>query len=320
MIGTAGCQSRPEPFGGRHEARERTVLTAATNMLLRRTVRRWFDLEPDVATVRRKLDAFIGRIDALPHGYSAAPVGQAGGATLHLIAPARGLAADAPLTLYFHGGGYIVGSPASHAAFCARLARQTGGSVLFADYRLAPEHPFPAAFEDGVAALRDAAARAGGRLFIAGDSAGGGLALAVAQAAVAQGLRQPDGLILISPWADLTLSGPSIVANAATDALLSTKILIRMRSAYLGSHDPADRRASPLFDPNIRLPPVLLIYSLAEVLRDDAIRVAAQLRRGGTRVVEAPFKGMPHVFPLFRVLPAARRALREIGKFVAAPV
>jgi epsilon-lactone hydrolase len=293
------------------------VLTAVTNMLLRRTVRRWFDLEPDVATVRRKLDAFIGSIDRLPHGYSVVPIGQAGGATLYLIAPERSAPADAPLTLYFHGGGYIVGSVASHAAFCARLARQTGGTVLFADYRLAPEHRFPAAFEDGVAALQEAVVRGRGRLFIAGDSAGGGLALAIAQAALAQGMRQPDGLILISPWVDLTLSGPSMVENAANDAMLSTKILIRMRSAYLDSQNPADRRASPLFDPNIRLPPVLLIYSLAEVLRDDATRLAAQLRRGGTHVVEVPFKAMPHVFPLFRILPAAGRALREIGKFVA---
>jgi acetyl esterase/lipase len=293
------------------------MLTAVTNMLLRRTVRRWFDLEPDVPTVRRKLDAFIGRIDALPRGYSAAPVGQAGGATLYMIAPERALPPGAPLTLYFHGGGYIVGSLASHAAFCARLARQTGGTVLFADYRLAPEHRFPAAFEDGVAALQEASLRAQGRLFLAGDSAGGGLALAVAQAALVQGNRPPDGLILISPWADLTLSAPSMVANAATDAMLSTKILIRMRAAYLDDKDPADRHASPLFDPNIRLPPVLLIYSLSEVLRDDATRLAAQLRRGGTEVTEAPFRGMPHVFPLFRILPAAGRALHEIGKFVA---
>ena len=286
-------------------------------MLLRRTVRRWFDLEPDVAIVRRKLDAFIGRIDALPGGYSAAPVGQAGGATLYAIAAERGVAPDAPLTLYFHGGGYIVGSLASHAAFCARLARQTGGTVLFADYRLAPEHRFPMAFEDGVAALQEASLRARGRLFVAGDSAGGGLALAVAQAAVTLGIRQPDGLILISPWADLTLSGQSMVANAASDAMLSTKILIRMRAAYLDDNDPADRRASPLFDPNIRLPPVLLIYSTSEVLRDDSTRLAAQLRRGGTEVVEMPFHGMPHVFPLFRILPAAGRALKEVGKFVA---
>jgi acetyl esterase/lipase len=128
------------------------MLTAATNMLLRCTVRRWFDRETDMHTLRRKLDAFTSRTDRMGHGYRAVPAGTAGGAALHLIGPAGGLPAEAPLTLYFHGGGYIVGGLASHAAFCARLARETGGAVLFADYRLAPEHRFPAAFEDGVAA------------------------------------------------------------------------------------------------------------------------------------------------------------------------
>jgi epsilon-lactone hydrolase len=142
------------------------------------------------------------------------------------------------------------------------------------------------------------------------------LALAVAQAAVVQGIRQPDALILISPWTDLTLSGPSMVTNAAADAMLSTKILIRMRGAYMELQDPADRRASPLFDPNARLPPVLLIYSESEVLRDDSTRLAAQLRARGTRVVAAAFKGAPHVFPLFRILPSAGKAMKEIGAFV----
>jgi acetyl esterase/lipase len=291
------------------------MLTAVMNMLLRRTVRRWFDTEPDLKTVRRKLDALIGRTDPLSSRYACTPAGMAGGATLHLIAPKRPSPPGAPLTLYFHGGGYIVGSLASHGAFCGRLANRIGGAVLFADYRLAPEHRFPAAFEDGVAAYHAALAQSTGKLFVAGDSAGGGLAITVAQAARAQGLREPDGLILFSPWADLTLSAPSMVSNAATDVMLSTKILIRMRSAYLNMHDPADRHASPLFDPNARLPRVLLIYSLAEVLRDDSTRLAAQLRAAGTEVVEAAYRGMPHVFPLFRILPAARRALREVEAF-----
>ncbi len=293
------------------------MLTAFTNMLLRRTVRRWFDSEPDPKIVRRKLDQLIGRTDAMPSRYSATPAGQAEGAALHLIAPKRPLPPSAPLTLYFHGGGYVVGSLASHGAFCARLANRTGGTVLFADYRLAPEHRYPAAFEDGVAAYKAALAQATGKLYIAGDSAGGGLAIAVAQAARAEALREPDGLILFSPWTDLTLSAPSMVSNAATDVMLSTKILIRMRSAYLNAHDTADRHASPLFNPNAHLPPVLLIYSLAEVLRDDSTRLAAQLRAAGTTVVEAAFRGMPHVFPLFRVLPASRRALREVAGFTA---
>jgi len=296
------------------------VLTALTNALLRRTVRRWFESEPDIAVLRAKLTRFVTTLDSLPGSAKVTPAGNAGGAPLHLIGPARDAApGDGPLILYFHGGGYIVGGLPSYAAFCARLAQASGGRVLFADYRLAPENPFPTAVEDGLAALRHAATVANGPLFIAGDSAGGGLALAITQAA-ARGtdevLRKPDGLILISPWTDLTLSGPSMVSNAATDAMLNTKILARMRSLYLGSQEPADRRASPLFDPNTHLPPTLLIYSTTEVLRDDATRLAANLRLGGTHVTDSPYAGKPHVFPLFKAVPGAGRAVREIGAFV----
>jgi acetyl esterase/lipase len=293
------------------------VLTAITHALLRRTVRRWFEFEPDVPTMRRKLDRFVTTIDSMQRGYR---VNQAGPG-LHIIEPVNaGLPADAPLILYFHGGGYIVGGLASHGAFCARLARETGGRVLFADYRLAPEHVFPAALEDGMDALREAALLAQGKLIIAGDSAGGGLALAVTQAAIAQGdagaMRVPDAVVLISPWTDLTLSGPSMVSNAATDSMLSMKILTRMRATYLGPHEPANRRASPLFDPNTHLPPVLLIYSESEVLRDDSKRLAQNLRLGGTQVTEHSVPGKPHVFPLFKAVPGAGGAVRTMGAFI----
>jgi acetyl esterase/lipase len=245
------------------------------------------------------------------------PDGAAGGGQLHLIVR-EGLPATAPLILYFHGGGYMVGGLASHGAFCSRLGQAAGARVLFADYRLAPEHHFPAALDDGLAALRHAAATASGKLYIAGDSAGGGLALAVTQAALApgSGLRVPDGLILMSPWTDLTLSGASMAENAATDSMLSAKILTRMRAAYLGPQEPADRRASPLFDPNTHLPPVLLIYSTSEVLRDDSVRLAENLRRGGTAVSESAYAGKPHVFPLFRTMPGAGKAVREMAAFI----
>jgi acetyl esterase/lipase len=297
-------------------AQGRKMLTAATHVLLRRTVKRWFGNEPSVPEIRRKLNGFVSAIDAMPGAWHALAAGQAGGASLFMIEPKRSPPGPAaPLLLYFHGGGYIVGGLESHGAFCARLAQAIGGRVLFADYRLAPEHPFPAALEDGLAAFKYAAEIAGGPLFIGGDSAGGGLSLAVVQAAIAQQLTPPARLILISPWADLTLSGASMVSNAATDSLLSMKILTRMRGLYMGPHEPADRRASPLFDPNARLPPILLIYSESEVLRDDSTRLAENLRRGGTDVRASAFRGKPHVFPLFRLVPGAGRALKEIRNF-----
>jgi acetyl esterase/lipase len=297
------------------------VLTAITHALLRRTVRRWFESEPDYPTLRGKLNRFVGMLDAMPGGWQAAPVGTAAGATLYAIQPQANPPPDtAPLVLYFHGGGYIAGGLPTHGAFCARLAKSIGGRVLFAYYRLAPEHPFPAAVDDGIAALRHAGMLAKGPLFIAGDSAGGGLALAVTQYAIAhaaeESLRVPDGLVLLSPWTDLTLSGASMVSNGASDSMLSMKILARMRAAYLAAQEPADRRASPIFDPNTHLPPTMLVYSATEVLRDDATRLADNLRLGGTPVTESVYPGKPHVFPLFWAVPGAGAALREMADFI----
>jgi acetyl esterase/lipase len=292
------------------------MMNLITNMILRRTVKRWFDRDTDVQDTRRKLAAFIARTDKLRRGWTVTALPNAPG--LHMIAPDRALPPDAPLVLYLHGGGYIVGGLPSHAPFCARLGHALGARVLFADYRLAPEHRFPAAFEDGLAAWAEAARLATGRLLIAGDSAGGGLALAIAQAAIAQGMRAPDRLILLSPWVDMTLSGKSLSLNAATDAMLSMKILTRMRDYYLHGAEPGDRRDSPLFDPNTRLPPVLLIYSDSEVLRDDATRLAKKLRAGGTSVTTHAVRGVPHVFPLLTTVPAAGAALKQIRAFASA--
>jgi acetyl esterase/lipase len=241
----------------------------------------------------------------------------AGAAGLHLVEPTQALPADAPLVVYCHGGGYIVGGLASHAPFCSRLGSALRARVLFVDYRLAPEHPFPAAFEDGLAAWARAIGMAGGKVFLAGDSAGGGLALAVAQAAIARELRAPDGLILFSPWSDLTLSGKSLSANAATDAMLSMKILTRMRDYYLAGQEPGGKRDSPLFDANVKLPPVMVVYSESEMLRDDATRLVKKLKLGGTEVTAMAVAGVPHVFPLFKMVPAGRQVLKRVSAFAA---
>jgi acetyl esterase/lipase len=292
------------------------MLTAMTHFLLRRTVKKWFDTDTDPAATRRKIARFIGLTDRLPRGWSVTPV--AGQPRLHMIAPEAPLPPEAPLTLYLHGGGYYVGGLATHAAFAARLGRASGGRVLFADYRLAPEHQFPAAFDDALDAWLKADGMAHGPLILAGDSAGGGLALAVCQAARHAHLREPGRLILLSPWLDMTLSGDSLSANAATDSMLSREILGKMRALYLGDQDPADRRASPLFDTLAPLPPTLVIYSQSEVLRDDATRLIERLRANGTAVTALPVADMPHVFPLFATLPAAGRALTAIAAFCGA--
>jgi acetyl esterase/lipase len=291
------------------------MLTRLTDIILRRTVRRWFETDTDVRETREKLANFIARTDGIKRGWWVSAIGAAPG--LHVVQPKKALPADAPLVVYFHGGGYIVGGLASYTPFCSRLGNALGARVLFADYRLAPEHPFPAAFEDGLAAWDHAIGMAGGKLFLAGDSAGGGLALAVAQAIVAKGGRAPDGLILFSPWTDLTLSGKSLSVNAATDAMLSMKILSRMRDYYLAGQEPGDKRDSPLFDANVKLPPVMVVYSESEVLRDDSTRMVKKLKAGGTDVTAMAVAGVPHVFPLFKMVLAGRKVLKRVAAFAA---
>ncbi len=291
------------------------MLTTITHTLLRRTVKKWFADEPDVDDIRRKLDRFIATTDQLPRGTVITDMGHVGSATLTAI-EAPGTLSTAPTILYLHGGGYMVGGLTSHGAFCARLARAVGGRVVLVDYRLAPEHPFPAAFQDCLGAWRMVGDQHHGPVFLAGDSAGGGLALAVAQAAIAEAGRIPDRLILVSPWADMTLSGDSIAGNAATDSMLSGPILSRMADTYLNDGQAADPRASPLFGKLAALPATLILCSDSEVLRDDSRRLADGMRAAGTEVRLAEYKNQPHVFPLFRILPAAGKALADIKAFV----
>lgn len=267
------------------------MLTAATNLLLRTTVRRWFERD-DVPAMRRKLDRMQGLLDAAPAGEAVGP---------GLV---RYGAGDGPGVLYLHGGGYIVGGPASHGAFCARLSRAVGGPVVLVEYRLAPEAPYPAALEDAAAAW-DAVAADGRRLWLAGDSAGGGLALALAQR-LATAERRPERVLLISPWLDFTLSGDSMSDCAARDAVLSAAILGRMRDCYAGGQvllSPLDGRVAGL-------PPVRIVCSSDEVLRDDSRRLAARVREAGGDVVLREWKRQPHIFPVFKLLPAAAPALR----------
>jgi acetyl esterase/lipase len=291
------------------------MLTSITHALLRRTVKRWFAEDAEVEDTRRKLDRLMAVTDWMPRGVITADLGHAGSASLYSIGAAD-LPAKAPSIMYLHGGGYMVGGLTSHSAFCARLAQAVGGRVIFVDYRLAPEAPFPCAFQDCLGAWRMVADQQAGPMILAGDSAGGGLALAVAQAAIAEAARIPDRLILFSPWADMALSGESMISNAATDSVLSHDILSHMRDFYLQGHNIADPRTSPLLGSLRALPPTLIVCSDSEVLRDDSLRLADGMRGAGTPVTLLEIKGQPHVFPLFRSLPAAKKVLAAVGKFV----
>lgn len=221
--------------------------------------------------------------------------------------------------LYLHGGGYVAGSPKAYTHLLARLARLTQLQVCAPDYRKAPEHPFPAAFDDVVAAYEGLVAQGfeASDIVIGGDSAGGGLALALMAHLNAQGIV-PAAVFAFSPFVDATFSGASIVQNAEADPLLPASRKEQMAEWILAGAAPDDPRISPLFaDFKSPLPPVFLQVSNTEILRDDTLRMAERLRAAGAQVEVDLWADPPHVWVFFaRLLPEAKEALRRVAEFV----
>lgn len=220
--------------------------------------------------------------------------------------------------LYLHGGGYVFGSPATHRSITGALARAAAATVYAPDYRLAPEHHCPAAVDDAVAAYRWLLDQgvAAERIVIAGDSAGGGLTLATALALREAGTPLPAGLIAISPWTDLTLSGESIARIGGHDPMLSAAGLGDCATHYLGEHDPEDPVASPLFADLHGLPPLCIQVGSDELLLADSERLAERARAAGVAVEDRIFDGLWHVFQLHAgALPAANEAVVELATF-----
>ncbi|MGN6189837.1 MAG: alpha/beta hydrolase [Conexibacter sp.] len=228
---------------------------------------------------------------------------------------------DRAVVLYLHGGGYIFGSPRTHRNLVSRLSHVTGLPVLSLDYRLPPVATLPAPIEDALAAYRHLLdeGHAPERIVVAGDSAGGHLALALGLHAAEGGLPQPAALVLLSPWTDLGMTGASFTRNADVDPFLPGIALHRAARVALNGADPADWRSSPLFAPAelyAQLPPTLLQAGSTEVLLDDAIRTAERLATAGVKTELQVYERQPHVVPLWAGTPEARAALREIGRFV----
>lgn len=222
------------------------------------------------------------------------------------------------IILYLHGGGYIAGNPAGYRAMLGRLSRLTGLQVVAPAYRLAPEHPAPAAFEDAVKAHAALLARgyAPADIVLGGDSAGGGLALALLAHLCAHDLR-PAGLFAMSPWTDLTMTGESLRDNAAADPILPVALMAALVAMVRGELAADDARLSPLFAAFDAPPPVLLQVGTTEILRDDMRRMGDVLRSAGGRVEVREWQGAPHVWHLADgYLPEARAALRQVAGFV----
>jgi len=222
--------------------------------------------------------------------------------------------------LYLHGGGYVVGSGRTGSHLAAALARRTGIPAVSLDYRLAPENPFPAGVEDGVAAYRellDSGLRASD-IVMAGDSAGGGLAIATMLAARRAGLPLPARAAVFSPFVDLSLAGASIEARAELDPLFTHELLLAYAQHYLAGHDPRDELISPVFADLSGLPPLLIQVGSHEVLLDDAVRLATRAAESEVDVTLEVVAGVPHVFQLYAGrLDEADEALDRAGRFLA---
>ena len=245
-------------------------------------------------------------------------------------------APQAPVCVYFHGGGFGMGGPNSHRALAAYLAEKAQIKMLMVDYRLAPEDPFPAALDDALAVYQtlisnlaeadsdetDNDPRATRPLFILGDSAGGNIALATLQAVrnlphPLPSSAQPRGIFLLSPWLDLTHQNPSMVSNDKTDVMLNQQILDEFRDRYAPSTPPTHPRLSPLFGPVDDLPPCMILVSQAEALYDDSIKLHQKiLDRGGSSTLLA-WPKLPHAFPVMAgQLPEARLALDQLAHWI----
>jgi epsilon-lactone hydrolase len=221
--------------------------------------------------------------------------------------------------LYFHGGAYAIGSAASSVGLASDLARRAGTRLISVDYRLAPEDPHPAALEDAVAAYRELldSGVPACRIAIAGESAGAGLAAATLTALNDAGLPQPSSAFLMSPWADLTLSGDSMTARAPADPALTPEGLKRRANDYVAGGDPNDGLVSPVFADLAGLPPLLIQVGSHEILLDDATRLATRAAAGDVAVTLEVTPGVPHVFQAFAaILDEGDAALASAADFL----
>lgn len=221
--------------------------------------------------------------------------------------------------LYLHGGGYAIGSPKSHRHLVGALSIDSGLPIFSADYRLAPENPFPAAVDDAVAAYRGLldSGIAPAKLAVSGDSAGGGLTVAMLVAARDKGLPMPACAVPISPWVDLSQGGESFRSRAKRDPIVTREGIDVMAAAYLGGADPKTPLASPVFADLKGLPPLLIQVGTEEALYDDALALKARAEAAGVEVSFESWGGMIHVWHAFHpILSEGRDAIARIGAYL----
>ncbi|MBL0923800.1 MAG: alpha/beta hydrolase [Sphingomonadaceae bacterium] len=270
---------------------------------------------PPIEARRQGFEAQMANLP-LPEDFTARPV--------QIAAHLGGLFCDVGVIqkrvlLWLHGGAFVLGSSTSYQPFAARLARASRARVLLPDYRLAPEHVFPAALDDVMGTLDwlEAQGYAMDQIGVGGDSAGANLALAAVQARAGESRQTPSALWLISPYLDLTHGGVSIRDRADRDPFIETSDMDATAGVYLGPASPADPRASPLFGNAKGLPPTLIQIGSEEVLFDDAARLRDAIDVAGGRVVFQEWAGMIHVWPLFaHAIEEGQWAIAQGGNFL----
>lgn len=286
-------------------------LTALIHMLTARPL----PDNPSVATRRQGFDLMAEKFP-LPADVTCTPVDVAGIPAAWVSAPG---ADPGRVLLYFHGGGYVIGSITTHRELAGRLSRAAAARVLLLDYRLAPEHPYPAAVEDAVAAYRWLIGQGAvpQRTVIAGDSAGGGLTVAALVALRDAGDPLPAAGVCLSPWVDMEGIGASMTTKAAVDPIVQHPGLAWFAEQYLGGAHPRTPLAAPLYADLQGLPPLLIQVGSAETLLDDATRLAERARAAGVEVALEVWEEMIHVWHFFAaMLPEGRQAIEGLGNYI----
>ena len=281
-----------------------------TVLFLKYQVKRKMRGHVDVAKARATLNGVKQRV---PSGARATD-GQVGGVPGEWMRPATQRAAST--LLYLHGGGYFACSPQTHRPITGGFALR-GFNVFAPDYRLAPENPFPAGLDDAVAAYRGLLEQGipPAALTLAGDSAGGGLALALLLRLKEAGVPLPAAAALFSPWTDLANTGETLRTNSARDAMFTGEGMERATEPYLAGADPRNPLASPLYGDLSGLPPLLIHAGDCEVLLDDSRRLAERARSAGTRVVMRTWPVVPHAWQMFPI-PEAGQSMDEAAGFL----
>ncbi|GHO88484.1 alpha/beta hydrolase [Dictyobacter formicarum] len=286
-------------------------------LLLKQNVKRHFRRPVEVAQFRRRLNAHQ-RV-AVPAGWQLRIVEQRAGFRDEWIEPLQSSQPD-PLLLYLHGGGYIACSPRTHRSLTVALAVQAGMRCLSLDYPLAPEHPFPAALETIIAVYQQLidAGELPARIVLAGDSAGGGLALATLLKLRELGLPLPAGAALFSPLTDLAATGASLQTNEKSDAFFFARMIPDAARFYLAAKFEATHPlASPLYANLTGLPPFLVHVSDSELLRDDSLRLIDRARQQGVSVESQIWRNLPHVWQIFTpFMPEARASIARSATFL----